>query len=129
MRLLKFSIMDKFIIKEETFSPYKKNQAILEAKINTSQYVYGDKKEPYAYTNFQTAQSMLKHVYNALKATTYTRRNTRTRLDAGYSVVHITDGMDYTTHPDGSIDAIEVRGILNDKVALRYSIKYLTESK
>ena len=117
--------MEKFFIKEETFSPYKKYQAILEAKINTSLYVFGDKKEPITFNNFAEAQSMLEHVYKALIKTSYTRRNTRTKLSLGYSVVCITDGMDYTIHADGTFDAIEVRGIQNDKVALRYSIKYV----
>ena len=119
--------MGKFIIKEEVFSPYKKYQAILEAGINTSQYVKDDKSQPISYNEMQTAKSMLRHVYNALINTTYTRRNTQTELRLGYRVVYITDGMDYTTYPDGTFDAIEVRGIQTDKVALRYTIKYVID--
>ena len=58
--------MGKFIIKEEVFSPYKKYQAILEAGINTSQYVKDDKSQPISYNEMQTAKSMLRRVYNAL---------------------------------------------------------------
>ena len=118
--------MERYIIKEKVFSPYKKYQAILEAQINTSQYIKDSNNDPYIYNDKSTVMSMMRHVYNALINTTYTRRNTRTELRLGYRVVYITDGMDYTTYPDGTFDASEVRGIQNDKVALRYSIESVT---
>ena len=119
--------MEKYIIKEQVLAPYKKYNAILEARINTSQYVKDNKDQPIVFNNKTTAMSMLRHVYNALINTTYTRRNRRTPLNIGYKIVYITEGMDYTTNIDGSIDAIEVRGILNEKMILRYSIESVTD--
>ena len=121
--------MKRYIIKEKVFSPYKKYQAILEAQINTSQYIKDSNNDPYIYNDKSTVMSMMQHVYNALINTTYTRRNTRSQLSLGYKVVFITDGDDYTTNIDGSIDTIEVRAIQTDKVALRYSIESVTQLK
>ncbi|MBR6178212.1 MAG: hypothetical protein IKQ70_10070 [Bacteroidales bacterium] len=118
--------MERYIIKEKVFSPYQKYQAILEAQINTSQYIKDSNNDPYIYNDKSTVMYMMQHVYDALINTTYTRRNTRTQLDLGYNVVFITDGEDYTTNIDGSIDTIEVRAIQTDKVALRYSIERVT---
>lgn len=118
--------MEKFIIKVDVATQFKKHNAILEAQINTSQYIKDSNNDPYIYNDKSTVMSMMHHVYDALINTTYTRRNTRTELNLGYNVVFITDGEDYTTNIDGSIDTIEVRAIQTDKVALRYSIERVT---
>ena len=119
--------MGKFIIKVDVATQFKKYNAILEALVNTSQYVKDDKNQPAVYNDNQTVKVMLNHVLDALRNTTYTRRNTRTQLDIGYRLVYITNGKDYSTYEDGTIDSIEVRGIQSDKVALRYSIVSVTQ--
>ena len=117
----------KYIIVSTAFGAAKKHNAILEAQTNTAQFIRDDNGKPTVFGDKSTASYMLSSVYKALKETTYTRRNTRTRLDVGYHIVFISDGEDYTLHPDGSIDAIEVRGIQSDKIALQFYIKKIDD--
>ena len=113
---------EKYIIKETTYAPYKKHNAILEALINTSQFIRDDKNKPIVFDDKSTASYALSQVYKALKETTYTRRNTRTSLDLGYNIVYISNGEDYELHPDGSFDAIDIRTVQSGKVALQFRI-------
>ena len=105
------------------FGKAKKYNAILEALANTEQFIRDDNGKPTVFGDKSAAQFMLSHVYDALKATTYTRRNTKTRLDVGYKIVFITEGEDYTLHPDGSFDGIDIRGITSDKVILQFYLQ------
>lgn len=115
----------KYMIAIMTFGAAKKHNAILEALTNTAQYVRNDNNKPIIFDDKSTAHYMLSRVYDVLKETTYTRRNTRTRLDLGYNIVYISNGEDYTKNPDGTFDAIDVRGIQSDKVMLQFSIQKL----
>lgn len=115
----------KYMIAVMTFGAAKKYNAILEALVNTAQYVRNDNNKPIIFGDKSTAQYMLSRVYDVLKDTTYTRRNTRTRLESGYRIVYMTDGEDCEKNPDGSFDAIDVRGIQSDKVLLQFSIQKL----
>ena len=114
---------EKYIIAVSTSAPYKKHNAILEAQINTSQFIRDDKGKPIIFGDKSTASYALSQVHKALKETTYTRRNTRSQLELGYNIVYISDGEDYKLHPDGSIDAIDVRTVQSGKTALQFWIQ------
>jgi len=114
---------EKYIIRVIVATPYKRYNAILEALTNTAQFFKDDSGNYVNYNDKNTVCYMLSCIYQALKDTTYIRRNTKTELTSGFNVVFISNGKDYTITPEGTIDTIEVRGIQSDKVALRYSIE------